>query len=168
MGISTLQTLAISADGLSAQRMRMDKAAENIAHAETTRTPEGGPYRRQQVLFEAGRSAQGTFGQALHSARLSLRQTREGHRTAESLPPLGSSGSTADAVKATSVQSPADDVRLIYDPTHPDANAEGYVAMPNVEIITEMVDLMTASRAYEANITAADAVKSMVQQALDI
>jgi flagellar basal-body rod protein FlgC len=166
MALSTLKTLAIAADGLSVQRQRMDVAAENIAQAETTRTPEGGPYRRQRVTVEAAQ-ARAAFNSELDAARLSLRRTRQGHR----LPaPAGSPGGPdiTPVVRAQTVSAPADDVKMVYDPSHPDANADGYLAMPNVEVVTEMVELMNAGRAYEANITAAEAVKSMVDRALNI
>jgi len=166
MALSTLKTLAIAADGLSVQRQRMDVAAENIAQAEATRTPEGGPYRRQRVTIAAS-EARAAFDSELAAARLSLKRTRNGHR----LPaPAGTPGGPdiTPAVQAQTVAAAADDVKMVYDPSHPDANADGYVALPNVEIVTEMVDLMNASRAYEANITAAEAIKSMVDRALNI
>ncbi|MEW5701280.1 MAG: flagellar basal body rod protein FlgC [Candidatus Zixiibacteriota bacterium] len=166
MALGPLKVLAIAADGLSVQRQRMDVAAENIANAETTRTPTGGPYRRQSVTIEAAQ-ARAAFNSELEAARLSLKRTRNGHRIPA---PAGAPGGppAVPAVRAQTVAGSADEVKMIYDPSHPDANADGYVAMPDVEIVTEMVELMDASRAYEANITAAEAVKSMVDRALNI
>ena len=166
MSIGALSALSIAADGLSVQRQKMDTVAENIAHAETTRTPEGGPYRRQRVVME-GAAPIRSFGSELERAHLTLKRSRDGHRA---VPTSGmSSQPDRDPVVSADVEvDPPESVRMIYDPTHPDADADGYVAMPNVEVITEMVDLMNAQRAYEANLNTVEAVKSMVERALDI
>lgn len=163
--IGALSTLAVAADGLSAQRHKMNTVAENIAKADVTRTAEGGPYQRQQVVFTAP-AQRATFGDSLNTARLSLRRSHDGHRASSARPSIGP-GHGRQYVEARSVTD-ANSVRLIYDPSHPDADDEGYVAMPNVEIITEMVDLMSAQRAYEANLTTVEAVKSMVNRSLEI
>lgn len=163
--IGALSTLAVAADGLSAQRHKMNTVAENIAQADVTRTAEGGPYKRQQVVFKAP-AQRATFGDALHTARLTLRRSHDGHRASAVRPSTGP-GHAKRYVEARSVTD-ENSVRMIYDPSHPDADGEGYVAMPNVEIITEMVDLMSAQRAYEANLTTVEAVKSMVNRSLEI
>lgn len=133
-----------AASGLTAERLRMDVISNNIANANTTRTAEGGPYRRQTVVFEP-RSAQSSFANLFA-------------KTLE----------TGEGVRVVSIAKDNTPLRQIYEPNHPDANADGYVAMPNINIVTEMVDMITASRAYEANVTAVNAAKSMAMKALEI
>ena len=130
-------SLDISADGLYAERARMNVIANNLANANATRTPEGGPFRRQLVILS------GT----------------------EAKDPSDMSGLGVDVKGVIDDMSP---FPLVYDPGHPDANADGYVAMPNVNVVEEMVDMITALRAYEANITAIDTSKTMVRRSLDI
>jgi flagellar basal-body rod protein FlgC len=138
----------ISASGLTAQRLRMDVIANNIANAQTTRTPEGGPYRREMVVLQP-LTNNVSFGDVLQTAM---------GGTAE---PPG-----AGVEVAGIVQDPSP-FKLVYDPSNPDA-VNGYVQMPNVDIATEMVDLVAASRAYEANVTAFDAAKQMDMAALSL
>jgi flagellar basal-body rod protein FlgC len=127
--------LDISASGMSAERLRMDVIAENLANADTTRGPNGQPYRRKEVVLE-----------------------QRGGSFAETLQGVQSSGIVEDS-------SP---LKRVYDPGHPDADAQGYVSLPNVEPVTEMVDLITASRGYEANVQAMTASKQMFTRTLDI
>ncbi len=148
--MSFLTALRATASALTAQRLRMDVISSNIANAETTRTPEGGPYRRQAVVFRPGQSSR--------PFQLLLARLRN-----PSLAPTMVGGVTVSNI----VVDPAPG-RLVYDPTHPDANAEGFVEYPNVDTLTEMIDLISATRAYEANITVANALKSMAIRALDI
>lgn len=138
---------AISASALTAERLRMDVIANNIANANTTRTQEGGPYQRLQVVFAPRVDSSQEFAPMLST------MTKEGV-------PLG--------VRVTSIQKDPAAPRMVFDPTHPDANAEGYVAYPNVNVVNEMVDLISAGRAYEANVTAMNASKSMIVDALQI
>lgn len=133
-----------AASGLTAERLRMDVISNNIANANTTRTAKGGPYRRQLVVFEP-RSEQASFSQLLSKE-------------------MGS----GDGVKVVGITEDDSPTRLVYDPHHPDANQSGYVEMPNVNIVTEMVDMITATRAYEANVTAVNSAKSMALKALEI
>lgn len=133
-----------AASGLSAERLRMDVISNNIANVNTTRTASGGPYRRQVVIFEP-RAGQASFAQVLSQQM--------------------DSGQGVRAVGITGDNSP---LRNVYDPNHPDANAEGYVQMPNVNVVAEMVDMITATRAYEANVTSVNAAKNMAMQALEI
>jgi len=128
----------ISGSGLTAERVRMDTIANNLANANTTRTEEGGPYRRQMVIFSAVEP-----------------ERRQRFK-------IGGGVRVAGIVEDPSAP------RLVYDPQHPDADSEGYVQLPNINVITEMVDLISATRAYEANITAINAAKSMAMKALDI
>jgi flagellar basal-body rod protein FlgC len=138
---------AISASALTAERLRMDVISNNIANANTTRTLEGGPYVRQRVVFAPRFDATPAF------APLMATMTPDGQ-------PVG--------VRVTAIQRDPAPPKMVYDPGHPDANAEGYVAMPNVNVVNEMVDMISATRAYEANITAFNATKSMALQALTI
>jgi flagellar basal-body rod protein FlgC len=132
----------ISGSGLSAERLRMDVTAENLANANTTRGPDGGPYRRKSVVLEQQGGGAGGFGAALSRAR--------------------------GGVQAAGIVEDPAPPRRMYDPGHPDADADGYVAMPNVNPVTEMVDLITASRAYEANVTAMQTAKTIFTKTLEI
>ena len=132
-----------AASGMTAERMRLDVISNNIANVNTTRTADGGPYRRQFVVFEP-RPGDGSFALAMN------RQVQ------------------LNGVKVTGIKKDDSPPRMLYEPGHPDADAEGYVKMPNINIITEMVDMMTASRAYEANVTSVNVAKSMMLKALEI
>jgi flagellar basal-body rod protein FlgC len=145
-------SLDISASALSAERLRMDVTAENLANAQSTRTANGGPYRRKEVVQEANGDG---FAGALASARAAGVGTATG-------------GGAQGGVKVTGVVEDQTPNRLVYDPSHPDANAQGYVSMPNVNPVTEMVDLITASRSYEANVTAMQTAKTMFSKTLDL
>jgi flagellar basal-body rod protein FlgC len=148
--------LEISASALTAERLRMDVAAENLANAQTTRTAEGGPYRRKEVVLEqAGDSG---FGAQLRAA-IGVGGGRLGTLAGAAQP---------GGVRVSGVVQETADPRRVYDPTHPDADDEGYVAMPNVDSVTEMVDLITASRGYEANVTAMSAAKQMYSKTIDM
>jgi flagellar basal-body rod protein FlgC len=136
--------LEISATGLTAERLRMDVTAENLANAQTTRGSGGGPYRRKEVVLQQAQGA--SFGSQL--------------RTAMSGKPGG--------VEVAAIAEDPSAARLVYDPGHPDADARGYVAMPNVDSVTEMVDLISSSRSYEANVTAMQASKQMFSKTLDL
>ena len=140
--------LEISATGLTAQRLRMDVTAENLANAQSTRGADGQPYRRKEVVLQE--VSQGGFGAQLASAM--------GPRAA----------AAPGGVRVGGIQEDATPGKLIHDPGHPDADAQGYVRMPNVDTVAEMVDLISASRAYEANITAMQASKQMFTKTLDL
>ncbi|RLC28707.1 MAG: flagellar basal body rod protein FlgC [Deltaproteobacteria bacterium] len=140
-----LDALQTSSSGLTAQRTRMNVISSNLANINTTRTPEGGPYKRKDVVFAAG---------PLHqSFQDTLRRQIRG------------------ALSKVDVIGIVDDKRppqLKYDPQHPDANEKGYVAMPNVNMIEEMVNMISATRSYEAGVTALNATKDMALKALEI
>ena len=140
-------SLDISASALSAERLRMDVTAENLANAQSTRTASGGPYRRKEVVTEA--TGDSGFAGALASARQS-------------------GGGPQGGVRVSGIVEDQTPNRLVYDPSHPDANAQGYVSMPNVNPVTEMVDLISASRSYEANVTAMQTSKQMFTKTLDL
>ena len=141
--------MEISASALTAQRLRMNVTAENLANAETTKTADGTPYRRKEVYLEAVR-AQPSFGAQLSKAM------------------GGGAGVAPGGVQAKAITEDPTDGKLVYDPSHPDANEQGYVRMPNVDTVTEMVDLIDAQRAYEANVTAMSASKQMFAKTLEI
>jgi len=136
----------ISATGLRAERLRLDAIASNLANANTTRTAEGGPYKRRNVVF-VSEEMESDFASALEE------MSEQGARM---------------GVRVTDVVEDQTPPRLVFDPGHPDANPEGYVAYPNVNPVAEMVDLMTATRAYEANVQAVNATKRMADAALSI
>jgi flagellar basal-body rod protein FlgC len=139
--------MEISASALTAQRLRMNVTAENLANAETTKGADGQPYRRKEVVLQAV-GQQGGFGSQLSAA-------------------MGR-GVAPGGVQATRIAEDPTDGKLVYDPSHPDANADGYVRMPNVDTVTEMVDLIDAQRSYEANVTAMSAAKQMFSKTLEI
>jgi flagellar basal-body rod protein FlgC len=141
--------LNVSATGLTAERLRMDVTAENLANAQTTRGADGQPYRRKEVVL--GEIAQGGgFGAQLSKA-------------------IGTgSGAAPGGVEVEAITQDALPGKLVYDPGHPDADAKGYVRMPNVDTVAEMVDLITAQRGYEANVTAMQTAKTMFAKTLDI
>ena len=140
-----LTSLKISASGLAANRKRMGAISSNIANAQTTRTAEGGPYRKKEVVFGA-EPARESFGDIL-----------EGEIDAQ-----------AQEVHATEVISTNKPPILKYEPHHPDANEQGYVAYPNINVMEEMANMISASRSYEANINAMNTTKSMAMKALEI
>ncbi|MBD66418.1 MAG: flagellar basal body rod protein FlgC [Halobacteriovoraceae bacterium] len=140
-----LKSMRISSSGLKANLKRTEAINSNIANAQTTRTAEGGPYRRKEVVFGS------------EPARDNFSDILEGEIDAQ-----------AQTVHATEVVATNDPPILKYDPTHPDANEQGYVAMPNVNVMKEMADLIQAQRAYEANMTTLNTTKSMAVKALEI
>jgi flagellar basal-body rod protein FlgC len=138
-------SMHISASGLAAERLRMDVISENLANVNTTRGPNGQPYRRHEVVFQATDNVPGTTS------------TQE-----------AGSGSQLHGVQAVAIVEDPSELRAVHDPSNPDADQKGYVYYPNVNPVTEMVDMMTATRAYEANVTAMNAAKNMALKALDI
>jgi flagellar basal-body rod protein FlgC len=160
-----LNAIEVASQGLSVQRSKMNTVAENIANAETTETKEGGPYRRQRVIVKADKK-EGAFSTLMSEAGVKLARTDERHIEGKPLPT--GRGVELSSVKMKTVTDPASSYRLVYDPSHPQADAEGYVKMPDVEVVTEMVDMMAASRAYEANTVAISSAKQMAKDALDI
>lgn len=140
--------LEISASALTAERLRMDVVAENLANAQTTRGADGNPYRRKEVVLQ---ERAGSFGASLSAAMNDGNSAR---------PPGG--------VEVAGIAEDQTPLKRVYDPGHPDADAEGYVSMPNVDTVTEMVDLIGAQRAYEANVTAMQAAKQMFARTLEL
>ena len=142
--MSLFAALSVGASGMAAQRARAELLVENLANSETTRTPEGGPYRRKDAVFEAT---------AVDSPFSSVFDAQ-----------LQSAGGVAVADVITDISPP----ELRYQPNHPDANKDGYVAYPHINPAEDMVDLMGAARGYEANVAAIGAVKDMIQRSIDL
>ena len=139
------KSMDISASGMSAQRLRMNILSTNLANAQTTRTPEGGPYRRQDVVFEA-KPLGNPFSDFLDQTMLTQLQK----------------------VNVNGIHKDLKDPKMVFNPGHVDANDKGYVAMPNVQVMSEMVNMIAATRAYEANATALDESKQMAMKSLEI
>lgn len=145
--MSIFSSFNINASGLTAQRYRMDIISENVANANTTRTEDGTPYRRKVVTFTE-RESQTPFSRVLNDARDNY---------------------SGKGVKVSGVYEDTwTDSKMVYDPSHPDADENGYVTYPNVNIVQEMTDLIDASRSYEANATAFSASKSMALKGLEM
>lgn len=137
-----------SASGLTAERMRMDVIADNIANANTTVTENGGPYRRKMVVFQE-RMEDNNFQIPMNIS-------------------MEKNGTTGNGVRVIGINEDKTPFKYVYDPSHPNANKDGYVAMPNVNVIKEMTDMITATRAYEANVTMLNTAKGMATAALNI
>ncbi|HHU69504.1 MAG TPA: flagellar basal body rod protein FlgC [Thermoanaerobacterales bacterium] len=142
MGI--FNSIDISASALTAERVRMDIISNNIANVNTTRTENGQPYRRKMPIFQERSSS---FKNILLNKQLGLQ---------------------GKGVRVIGIKDDMSPFRLVYDPNHPDADNNGYISMPNVNIVKEMVDMISASRGYEANVTAINTAKSMAMKALEI
>ncbi len=158
-------SLKISGSGLSVFRRKMNVAAENLANAETTKTPEGGPYKKK-ILNIGAKKVKDVFSRQLNAAAVELTQTDTKHVGGKPVALLNTNNILH--AQGREYVDPAQEVRMIYDPAHPDANEEGFVAMPNVDPLIEMVEMMTAARAYEANLSAIKTVKEITKKALEI
>ena len=143
--MSLFSVLSVSASGMAAQRTRAALLVENIANSETTRTPEGGPYRRKDVVFSSG-PVESTFGSQL-DAQL---------------------GQPLTGVNVSDITVDGREPEKRYIPGHPDADASGYVAVPRVNPAEDMADLMGANRSYQANVSAMSAIKDMIQKSIDL
>lgn len=143
--MSLFSVLSVSASGMAAQRTRAELLVENIANSETTRTAEGGPYRRKDAIFTTDQVGS-AFASELEA------QIRGG----------------ATGVKVAGISVDTREPERRYIPGHPDADADGYVAMPRVNPAEDMVDLMSASRSYQANVSAMSAIKDMIQRSIDL
>ena len=145
--MSFFDAMDINATGLTAQRLRMDVISENIANVSTTRTAQGGPYKRKTVVFQEIKDGS-PFAEVLKD---SVRRVNQGY------------GVRVHQIVEDEFPGP-----LQYDPSHPDADAEGYVRMPNINIVEEMVNMISASRSYEANVTAMNSTKAMINKTLEL
>ena len=144
-----LSSFDICASGLSAQRLRMDIASENVSNIDTTRTEAGGAYRRKVVVFES--YGTNNFKEALRNAARGRGMSSRG---------VG--------VRVADIVEDDREMKMVYNPEHPDADENGFVEMPNVDLLKETADAMAATRSYDANVTALSAVKLMAQKALEI
>lgn len=144
-------SMKVSASGMTAQRLRMDTISQNIANVNTTRTENGEPYRRKKVVFEEmdRNGFQNLLNSKIGDTKLRAFQQNGG-------------------VKVSKIIEDDTEFAKVYNPSHPDADKEGYVSMPNVNVVEEMTNLISANRSYEANITAFNATKSMAQRSLQI
>ena len=142
MRLGAFSALEVAASGLSAERTRMNTIASNLANSRTTRTAEGGPYKRLDPVFEAKMLNGGVVG--------------------------GPNESAVSLVTVPRIQQDMRDPQMVYEPGHPDADAKGYVRYPNVNVVEEMVNMITASRAYEAGVTSVESIKAMAKSALGI
>ncbi len=140
-----LTSMKISSSGLSVQRKIMETVSSNLANIETTRTPDGGPYRRKELVVT---------GLPLEEDFNAILKTELGENVLQSV--------------ITEIIEDQSEPRLVYNPNHPDASETGYVAMPNIDLMTEMVNLVTSTRGFEANVTAINAAKSMAQRAIEL
>ncbi len=143
--MSLFSAIAVSASGLDAQRTRAELITENLANADTTRTPDGGPYKRKDAVF-ATQTMSGSFASMLMNA----------------------SGDPPSGVSVSEITIDDSEPERRYLPGHPDADPQGYVAFPHINPAEEMVDLMSASRGYQANVTAITSVKEMIARSIDL
>ena len=143
--MSVFGAMDVSATGMTAQQLRMDPISENIANVNTTRGADGRPYRRKTVVFNE--KSYPTFSESLSMAN---------------------KHNIGKGVKVTRIVEDPSEGRLVYDPAHPDANEDGYVTLPNVNTVTEMTNMIDATRAFEANVTVMNSTKGMAMKALDI
>lgn len=141
--MSIFKSMQINTSGLNLERLKLDTISTNITNVNTSRTEDGGPYRRKLVLF--------TENLVNETTKLK-----------------GTMGPSSHGVKVTGIGEDASDFRLEYDPNHPDADEDGYVSMPNINMLDEMIDLIKTQRSYEANVTALNTSKSILKKALEI
>ena len=166
--------LAIASSGLSAQRFRMEVIAQNLANAETTRTAEGGPYHRKVVSLEAIKPQNATNAvteaKSATDAALATATTSSTSSTSSSStsPTQDATNDLTGGVRIAGVSEDKTDGPMVYDPAHPDADKNGYVRMPNVNMTDELMDLMNARRIYEANATVFQVARAMLHKAIDI
>lgn len=144
-----LSSMNVIGSGLTAQQLRLDVISENVTNINTTRTEGGGPYRRKMVVLEE-KAFQPSFSRALRRA-----EGEEGQIT-------------GGGVRVTEIVEDESDFKLVYDPTNPDANEDGYVEMPNVDLVKEIADAMAANQAYSANVTAFNVLKQVVAKGLEM
>jgi flagellar basal-body rod protein FlgC len=162
---SLFHSINISAQGLSVQRTRMNVVSENIANVNTTRTENGEPYRRKLVQIAEGGTGE-KFADVFQQTRIQMTGNHPSHRptvpfrSTEERPEFG--------VHVSNIVTDPAEFKVIYDPAHPDANEDGYVKMPNINYVQEMIDLITATRSFEANVTALNSAKEMIRAALRI
>lgn len=151
--MSFLSTINIIGSGITAQHLRLDVISQNITNINTTRTEDGGPYRRKMVVFQAQNATRDAFRVAMDRAQGMVSNAR---------------AETSGGVRVVEIADDPSDFKLKYDPTDPDANEEGYVELPNVDLVKEITDAMAASQAYSANVTAFNVIKSVISSGMEI
>ena len=167
----SLNTFDIAASGMTAQRIKMDTVASNIANVNTTRNPDGskGVYVKKSVNFKAiyeDELSRGARNFAANSTDAKFNPMTGGFTINTGI--ALNQGIVSNGVRVESIQETDHPTKMIYDPTHPDADADGYVELPNINVVEEMVDMVSASKAYEANSVVAENIKTMIQSALNI
>ncbi len=157
----------ISAKGMSIQKKRMDIVAENIANTNTTKTDDGTPYKRKYLTIQTEGGFEGKFNAANNSLNMKMSTTKAGHISS-----AGTTGSERGMAPEVSFDMEVNKDRrkgeMVFMPDHPDADEDGYVEMPNVDVITEMIDMISATRNYDANVTAFNATKQLYRDSLEI
>ncbi len=148
-----LNTMSIVGSGLTAQQLRLDVISENVTNASTTRTENGGAYRRKMVRFESNTGAD--------SFRAAMERAAKGQ-------PVSRGNQMVGGVRVTDIMEDPSDLKLVYDPTHPDADEEGYVSLPNVDMVKEIPDAMAASQAYSSNVTVFNTIKTVALKGLEL
>lgn len=158
--MSLFEAIDIAGSGLTAERVRMDVTSENLANAETTKTESGEPYKRQEVVLEESGSSS-DFGSALSDALAGAETSFQDESSTGSEAPAG-------GVEVAGIVDDETPDQLVYDPSSPEANKKGYVEMPDIDTVTEMTDLISESRSYEADVTAMQTAKSMFTTTLEL
>lgn len=151
--MSFLSSFNVVASGLTAQQLRLDVISENVTNMNATRTENGGPYRRKMTVLQA-QGERDAFRMALARAR--------------GVPASNARDATSGGVRVAQIMEDPSDLKLVYDPSHPDADEAGYVNLPNVDLVKEMTDAMAASQAYSANVTAFNTLKGVIAKGLEI
>lgn len=151
--MSFLSTINIIGSGITAQHLRLDVISQNITNINTTRTEDGGPYRRKMVVFQAQNATRDAFRVAMDRAQGMVSNAR---------------AATSGGVRVVEIADDPSDLKLKYDPTDPDANEEGYVELPNVDLVKEITDAMAASQAYSADVTAFNVLKGVISVGMEI
>ena len=151
--MSFLSTINILGSGITAPHLRLDVISQNITNINTTRTEDGGPYRRKMVVFQAQNATRDAFRVAMDRAQGMVSNAR---------------AATSGGVRVVEIADDPSDLKLKYDPTDPDANEEGYVELPNVDLVKEITDAMAASQAYSADVTAFNVLKGVISAGMEI
>ena len=151
--MSFLSTINIIGSGITAQHLRLDVISQNLTNINTTRTEDGGPYRRKVVVFQAQNATRDAFRVAMDRAQGMVSNAR---------------AATSGGVRVVEIADDPSDLKLKYDPTDPDANEEGYVELPNVDLVKEITDAMAASQAYSADVTAFNVLKGVISAGMEI
>ncbi len=167
--MAIFDSMKINTSGLNLERIKLDVISSNIANANTTRTADGGPYLSKSVTFEERlKNVQSVpMNQMEINREGDQRRTNPAHQLGR-IPSAGPGGRQSFGVQSTGIVENEENLKVVFDPNHPDADEEGYVNYPNVDMADEMIDLMNTIRSYEANVTAVEASKAMLKKALEI